>query len=104
MRRVSFLCTLFMIAPTLALGCSEPSSDVRIPRAPSKISQPSCVLYSNCSEYDMRSYKNDVATYIRALTEYAEDAADAADAAKDFASDAADYARCEGSDASSRIR
>ncbi|WP_165457083.1 hypothetical protein [Agrobacterium cavarae] len=52
----------------------------------------------------MRSYKNDVATYIRALTEYAEDAADAADAAKDFASNAADYARCEGSDASSRIR
>ena len=36
MRRVSFLCTVFMISPTLALGCSEPSSDVRIPRAPSK--------------------------------------------------------------------
>ena len=104
MQRISFLCTVFMIAPTLALACSEPSSDIRVPSAPSKISQPSCVFSSNCTEYDMRSYKNDVSTYVRALQEYAEDAADAADAAKDFASDAADYARCESSNASSNIR
>ena len=104
MRRVSFLCAVFLTAPTLALACSEPSSDIRIPRAPSKISQPSCISYSNCTEYDLRSYKNDVSTYVRALQEYAADADDAADAAKDFASDAAEYARCEASNASSNIR
>lgn len=104
MRYVSFLCTFFMLAPTLALACSEPSSDIRVPRAPSKISQPSCLSSSNCSEYDMRSYKNDVSTYIRALKEYAADADHAADAAKDFANDAEDYAECESSAASSHIR
>lgn len=104
MRRVAVLCAVLSVAPTWAWACSEPSSDIRIPRAPSRISQPSCLYSSNCTEYDLRSYKNDVGTYVERLNRYASDAAYAADAAKRFADNAEDYARCESSNAKSAIR
>ncbi len=103
-RRVAVLCAVLSVAPTLALACSEPSSDIRTPRAPSRISQPSCLYSSNCTEYDIRSYKNDVGYYIERLNRYARDAEYAADAAKQFANAAEEYARCEGSNAQSVVR
>ena len=82
------LLLLFVGSPAFAL-CFEPSS----PSAPygSAPSPPYCGSYgdlSDCSEWEIETYRAEVDDHIRKMKRYA-------DEASQFSSEAIDYAQCE---------
>lgn len=108
MRRIAFLCAIFLSAPTLALAfCSQPYGDVTLPDAPGSFHKPSAPYCLSgykfsrkhtCSDWEIRSYQSEIEDYLNKLQTYANDAVDAANKAISFANDAKSYAKCESED------
>ena len=108
MRTIIFLAVATSLAGFQAQAyCSEPSFSERTPSAPySKPDKPYCLSSfdvtgeHSCSDWEIRSYLEEIERYIRDLNTYHSEAVNFANEAIRYSNEALEYAKCEADEVS----
>jgi len=88
-----WLCCLVLCTPIVAQAyCPEPSFPIYTPNPPSKPDEPYCVIWKNCTEWDVRIYKQELESWADDLQRYVNEAQEVA---REYAENALEFARCE---------